>query len=84
MLSLIIGLVAAILAILRNLFQNHILGLISFILGIVAWIVGDRILEERPNDKIASMGRMIGVISTVMGLTMLALLIRTFIKGGAA
>lgn len=83
MLSLIIGLVAAILAILRNLFQNHILGLISFILGIVAWIVGDRILEERPNDKIASMGRMIGVISTVMGLTMLALLVRMLLKGGA-
>ena len=84
MLSLIIGLVAAVFAILRNLYQHPVFGIISFLLGIAAWIVGDRILENSPNDKVASMGRIIGVISTVMSLTMLALLIRTFIKGGAA
>lgn len=84
MLSLILGLIAAAFAMLRNVFHLPLYSILSFLFGLVGWIVAKRILREHPENKSASVGRLIGVISTTTSLMMLGLLIRSFITGGAA
>jgi len=82
MVSLILGLLAAVFAILRNLYRLTIFGLISFILGVAAWIAANKVLQEDPHHKSANIGRIIGVISTTTSMMMLGLWIRSFIVGG--
>ena len=82
---LIIGVIAAVCTLI-SFFGVPYVGFVGLVLGIVAWVMGNKACKEDPNDDKAKAGKILGIVVTILAIVsiVIGIIIVGSIIGAAA
>lgn len=82
MIALILGLAAAVCTGISFIPAASVLSFVGLILAIVAWIMGGKMVKANPADTKAKIGKIIGMIITILAIISIILTIVLLVGAG--